>query len=99
MMSSINISLNEVNDLSNEIKRINTNILDILNYAKQEMMSLSNDWQSSGSEMIRNRFQYFSNKFIEQKDVIDSYARFLDYTVASYDSLETTITKNASSIS
>ena len=99
MMSSINISLNEVNDLSNEIKRINTNILDILNYAKQEMMSLSNDWQSSGSEMIRNRFQYFSNKFIEQKDVIDSYTKFLDYTVASYDSLETTITKNASSIS
>ena len=98
-MSSINISLNEVNDLSNEIKRINTNILDILNYAKQEMMSLSNDWQSSGSEMIRNRFQYFSNKFIEQKDVIDSYAKFLDYTVDSYDSLETTITKNASSIS
>ena len=99
MMSSINISLNEVNDLSNEIKRINTNILDILNYAKQEMMSLSNDWQSSGSEMIRNRFQYFPNKFIEQKDVIYSYAKFLNYTVASYDSLETTITKNASSIS
>ena len=98
-MSSINISLNEVNDLSNEIKRINTNILDILNYAKQEMMSLSNDWQSSGSEMIRNRFQYFSNKFIEQKDVIDSYAKFLDYTVSSCDSIETTITKNASSIS
>lgn len=97
-MSTINIALTEVSNLASEIRRINTNIDDILSYAKREMMSLSNDWQSSGSDMIQNRFNYFSNRFIEQRDVIEAYARFLDFTVSSYDSLESTITKNASSI-
>ncbi len=97
-MSAINIALNEVSNLAAEIRRINANIEDILNYTKKEMMSLTNDWQSSGSDMIQNRFNYFANRFIEQRDVIEAYARFLDYTVSSYDSLESTITKNASSI-
>ena len=40
--------------------------------------------------------QEFSGKFIDESEVIESYARFLDSTVNDYDSLESTIVANAS---
>ena len=40
----------------------------------------------------------FSRRFEEQKEVIESYADFLDMTVLSYETLETTIQSNASDL-
>lgn len=96
-MSDIKISLSEVSRMANELRRINTNLDDVLEYARNEMKSLNVSWISDGSEMIRQRFEYFSKKFIEESQIVESYAKFLDYTVSSYDSLESTITENAAS--
>ena len=41
---------------------------------------------------------YFANRFEKYRVLIDAYAKFLDTTVSSYDSLESTITGNASGI-
>ena len=46
--------------------------------------------------MLLSRFHRFSGKFIDESEVIESYARFLDSTVNDYDSLESTIVANAS---
>lgn len=94
-MEQIKISLNEVSDLACDIRRINENLNDVLEYVRSEMKSLSNIWDSDGSDMIRQRFEYFSRKFSEEKDTIEAYAKFLDHTVATYSSLESTISKNA----
>lgn len=96
-MENIKISLQEVSNLSSSLRTINGRIYDLLQNAKQEMNSLSSIWDSDGSDTIRQRFNLFGNKFEDLKIVIDSYARFLDNTVSSYDSLENTINANASS--
>lgn len=97
-MEEIKITLAEVAQIAAEIKRINTNIDDALQYVKREMDSLGHYWISDGSEMIKQRFNHFSTKFIEQREIIDAYAKFLDYVVSSYDSLESTIYSNASNL-
>lgn len=95
-MSNLKISLSEVSQIASELRRINANLDDILEYTRNEMKSLNNIWQSDGSEMIRQRYEYFAKKFALEKETIEAYARFLDHIVTSYDSLESTITENAS---
>ena len=40
----------------------------------------------------------FANRFETQKQIIDSYADYLDLAAAQYDSVESVIAGNASSI-
>ncbi len=96
-MSELKISLAQVTECAQELRRLNTSIDNVLTSAKEEMRALSAIWQSDGSEMIRQRFEHFSKKFTEEKETIEEYAAFLDRTAESYDSLESTITENASS--
>ena len=67
-----------------------------LNAMKSEMNRLDSSWISDGSLEIRNKFNLFSSRFEKQKETINQYAKFLDLAVSSYDTLETTITSNAS---
>lgn len=96
-MDNIKISLDEVNNCAQTIRMINQSLYDILSDTKKEMNSLNISWISDSAETIRQRFNQFSNKFEAQKETIDSYAKFLDFTISSYDSLETTINSNAES--
>jgi len=94
-MDSIKITLPEVTRLANEIRNINVRLNDSLLSCKQEMNALSNVWESAGASEIIARFEHFSLRFNEEYETIENYARFLDQTVASYDSLEATIKANA----
>lgn len=96
-MSELKISLAQVRECASELRRLNASLDEVLSRAKNEMRALSGIWQSDGSEVIRQRFEHFSHKFVEEKETIEEYARFLDRTAETYDSLETTITENASS--
>lgn len=73
-------------------------MFDLLIRMKNDMNETNVSWISDGGETIRARFNQFAARFDNQKETIDSYAKFLDMTVSSYDSLETTITSNAESI-
>ncbi|MEE3486569.1 MAG: pore-forming ESAT-6 family protein [Bulleidia sp.] len=95
-MADLNISLAEVSECAASIRTCNEQMYECLSKMKKEMDSTGNTWISDGAEAIRSRFAQFSNRFESQKETIDSYARFLDRTVESYDTLETTITSNAS---
>ena len=97
-MSEIRISLAEVSETANRIRSLNQQMYEELSVMKREMNMLDGTWISDGSQEIRTRFNLFANRFIKQKEVIDSYARYLDLTVSSYDTLESAITGNASGI-
>ncbi len=95
-MDHIKISLPEVSDTAAAIRNYNANLDEILAYVYKTMNELNSCWQSDGQEMLLSRFLKFSNRFQDESQVIESYARFLDDTVANYDSLESTIVTNAS---
>lgn len=95
-MANIQISLQEVQDTANQLRSLNMLMDEELNAMKSEMNRLDSSWISDGSLEIRNKFNLFSSRFEKQKETINQYAKFLDLTVSSYDTLETTITSNAS---
>lgn len=95
-MANIRISLQEVQDTANQLRSLNMLMDEELNAMKSEMNRLDSSWISDGSLEIRNKFNLFSTRFEKQKETINQYAKFLDLAVSSYDTLETTITSNAS---
>ena len=95
-MANIQISLQEVQDTANQLRSLNMLMGEELNAMKSEMDRLDSSWISDGSLEIRNKFNLFSSRFEKQKETINQYAKFLDLAVSSYDTLETTITSNAS---
>ena len=96
MQNNIQITLSELSETASAIRNYNSALDDILNYVNRIMHELNSIWLSDGEEMLLSRFQRFSAKFIDESEVIESYARFLDSTVNDYDSLESTIVANAS---
>ena len=97
-MTGIRISLDEVSQAAASIRRLNESIYESVSAMRREMEKLDGTWISRGSSEIRERFLLFSKRFEEQKEVIESYADFLDMTVLSYETLETTIQSNASDL-
>lgn len=95
-MSEIKISLPEVSDTASQIRNYNTSLDEILAYVTKTMNELDGVWDSDGQRTLLSRFRNFTNRFAQESEVIESYARFLDDTVANYDSLESTIVSNAS---
>ena len=95
-MANIQISLQEVQDTANQLRSLNMLMDEELNAMKSEMNRLDSSWISDGSLEIRNKFNLFSSRFEKQKETINQYAKFLDLAVSSYDTMETTITSNAS---
>lgn len=94
-MNQIKISLAEVSNCASAIRNYNQLMYDSLLSMKQQMNSLNGSWISDSGETIRSRFNTFAQRFESQKEIIDSYAKFLDLTVSSYDSLEGSIDANA----
>ena len=96
-MENIKISLNEVSNCAQALRLLNERMYEKLQIIKKDINDLNNSWISDGGETIRNRFNNFANRFEVQKDIIESYSKFLDLTVSSYDLMETSINANASS--
>ena len=97
-MDNLKISLAEVAECASRIRSCNQLMFDELTSIKKEMSSTNVSWISDGGEAIRSRFNVFAARFETEKETIDSYAAFLDRTVESYDTLESTITSNAQSM-
>ena len=97
-MAGIRISLDEVTQAATSIRRLNEAMYENVAAMAREMERLDGPWISRGSAEIRERFLLFAKRFEQQREVIDSYADFLDMTVLSYETLETTIQTNASDL-
>ena len=97
MNNELNITLSELSDCASQIRNYNATLDDILSSVSKAMHEINSIWQSDGEEVLLNRFDRFATRFIDESEVIESYAKFLDSTVSDYDSLESTIVANASS--
>lgn len=95
-MSDIRISFDEVRESAARLRQLNQSMYDELNTMRTEMNSLNVSWISDASEEIRIKFNLFANRFESERERIEEYARYLDLTVESYESLESSITANAS---
>lgn len=95
-VDGIKISLGEVSKTANQIRTLNQQLATRLEDIKREMNALAQTWNSDASNTIRANFNAFAPRFEEYRQVIDSYAKFLDVTVTNYDSAESTINSNAS---
>ncbi|MDQ0194707.1 pore-forming ESAT-6 family protein [Paenibacillus wynnii] len=92
----INISLPEVSNTAGTLRSINESLSARLQEIKNEMNGLAATWQSEASNTIREKFKGMEPRFEEYKNVITSYATFLDNTVKGYESAESSINSNAS---
>lgn len=98
MMDELKISLAEVSECASKIRNFNQMMYEQLSLMKKDMNDTNASWISDAGETIRSRFNQFANRFDRQKEQIDSYVKFLDQTVDHYNTLESTIHSNASSI-
>lgn len=92
---TINISLAEVTNTASTIKTLNQSLTSNLEEIKGSMNNLAGSWESEGSEAIRSKFNALQPRFDNYREIVESYAQFLDRTVEAYNTTETTITSNA----
>ena len=95
-IEGIKISLGEVTKTAGTIRTLNTQLDTKLSEIKKQMNDLQQTWQSDASNTIREKFSSLTPTFEQYKNIVDSYAKFLDNTVQSYESAETTVNSNAS---
>ncbi len=95
-MNGISITCAEVQAAAVQLNNLNSQMNEALLDMKREMNALEGGWISDAGETIRARFNAFANRFETQRMTISAYARFLEQTAESYDSLENTINSNAS---
>lgn len=97
-MEQIKISLLEVRETASRIRQLNMQMYESLTELKNMMNDTNVSWLSEGGSELRSKFLQLSSRFDIQKDEIESYAKFLEHTANSYETLETTIKSNASSM-
>jgi WXG100 family type VII secretion target len=95
-VEGIKISLGEVSKTAGTIRTINQSLSARLEEIRKEINGLASTWQSDSSNTIRNNFNSLAPVFEQYKNIIDSYAKFLDNTVTNYDAAEISINSNAS---
>lgn len=96
-MEGIQIALAELTRTSGEVRRHNTELEQELLEMKRIMVELGATWQSPASDTIRARFLDMVPIFENYREIIESYAKFLDYTVTSYETTEQSINQSAAS--
>lgn len=96
-MEGIQITLAEVTRTAGEVRRQNAQLEQQLQEMRRIMNDLSATWQSPAAETIRARFNGMVPIFENYRDIIESYAKFLDTTVASYEATENNINQSAAS--
>ncbi|UFT99202.1 pore-forming ESAT-6 family protein [Radiobacillus kanasensis] len=95
-VEGIKVSLNEVSNTAGQIRTLNEQLSTRLDQIKRDMNDLASTWQSDASNTIRSNFNALAPRFEEYRQVVDSYAKFLDATVTNYNTAETAINNNAS---
>lgn len=98
MDNNIKITMPEVSSSAMRMRGLNSELDDVLKHISNMMNELSGVWDSEGAETIVAKFKNFANRFVVESETIEEYCKFLDLTVQSYDSLESTITANATNM-
>ena len=95
-MAGIKISTQVLTSTASEIRTLNTKLDEDLAACNTAMNNLESTWQSDAASDIRTAMNNLKPRFEEYKSVIESYAKFLDATAASYEATEQAVQSNAS---
>lgn len=95
-MADIKITFGEVKTKAGQIRTCNENLSDYLNQIKTKISQLDVEWTSDTSDTIREKINGMQGKFDDYKNIIESYAKFLETTVELYEATESTLNSNAS---
>lgn len=96
-MEGIRITLAEVSKTAGDVRRYNGQMDQQLQEIRKIMNQLTTTWQSPASEAIRAKLNGMVPIFENYRDIVESYAKFLDLTVTSYETTEQSIQQGASS--
>ena len=96
-MPDIKITFAEVRSKTQQIRNHNKTLNDTLAQIKSVINALESDWTSDTSDTIRSKISGMQPKFDSYREVIESYAKFLDNTVEQYEATEGTLQSNAAS--
>lgn len=94
-MDTINITLSQVSSCADSLRTRNQQLYQNLQDITTVMQQLSGFWQSPASETISQRFMAMMPVFDNYRTMIDTYAKFLDQTVITYQSVENQINASA----
>ena len=90
-METMNISLAKVTTCANQIRQENNQLNTNLREITSTMQQLSNFWNSPASDTIRQRFMAMLPAFENYRTIVDTYAKFLDQTVLTYQTVSPVI--------
>lgn len=96
-MPDIKITFSEVRTKTQQIRTHNDKLSETLQQIKSIINALESEWTSDTSDTIRAKITGMQPKFDSYKEVIESYAKFLDNTVEQYETTESTLQSNAAS--
>lgn len=96
MADSIKISTQVLMDTAAKVKNINKTLDSKLADINKNMNDLEATWKSDAATDIRAAMNALKPRFEEYKNVVESYATFLERTAQSYDTTEQTVQSNAS---
>ena len=96
-MPDIKITFQALRDKTQQLRDKNTQLDQILTDTKNAINSLEADWSSDTSITIRDKITGMQPTFDTYREVIESYAKFLDSAIAQYESTEATLNTNAAS--
>ena len=95
MADSIKISTQVLVDTAKKVRDINNQLDTKLTDINKEMNNLESSWKSDAATDIRAAMNALKPRFAEMKEVVNSYAKFLDDTAQSYESTESAVQTNA----
>ena len=96
-MPDMKITFEEVRAKAAQMRSYNETLTETLTTIKNAINSLEAQWTSDTSDTIRSKITAMQPKFDSYKEVVESYAKFLDNTVAQYETTENTLNTNAGS--
>lgn len=96
MADSIQISTQVLIDTATEVRSINAAMDEKLKEINKSMNLLEETWKSDAATDIRAAMNNLQPRFEQYKNVVESYAKFLDNTAQSYETTEGVIQTNAS---
>ena len=91
MADSIKISTQVLVDTATKVREINKNLDDKLAEINRNMNSLESSWKSDAATDIRAAMNALKPRFEQYKQVVESYAKFLNNTASNYDTTESTV--------
>lgn len=99
MAGRIEISTQVLRDTAETVRRLKESLNDTLKDANTTVQNLESTWDSDAGRRIREGMRSMESRFEQYRNIVETYAAFLETTADEYDRIETDLTRNANSVS